>query len=93
MAARQEGHSDGPTNVGRSNRAFLRFILMLAVNLGVLLSVGTLLVFDYQREISEQLQGKRLALRDEAKTLRPAVEELHHHHQMREDLLGLVEKV
>lgn len=83
MADRPERHSDGPNNMERSNRASLRFILMFVVNLGVILSVGSLLVFDYQREINEQLQAKRLALRDEAKTLRPAVEELEHHGEVK----------
>jgi len=79
MIDHEEIHPDDSIESRQPHRASLRLILMLVVNLGVLLSVGSLLVYDYQREIHEQLQGKQLALRDEAKTLRPAVEELQHH--------------
>ena len=57
----------------------MRFRLILAVNaclLGVL-AVG--LVVDYRYQVATQLAEKHTALREEAKTLLPAVRALRHH--------------
>ena len=56
-----------------------RTTLLLAVNLPLIGGFAVLLAMDYQRELFQQYQIKRISLAEEAKTLLPAVLALRHH--------------
>lgn len=51
----------------------IRFQLLVAVNTALALPLFMFLVIDYRREIADRVAEKHLALREEAKTLLPAV--------------------
>ena len=57
----------------------IRFQLLFAVNLPLAVLVAIGLIYDYRNEMTERLDEVRVALEDEAKTLLPAVVQLHHH--------------
>lgn len=57
----------------------IRFQLLLAVNGPIATLVTVFLVYDYQREFASHLDEKRVALKEEAKTLLPAIEAIRHH--------------
>lgn len=51
----------------------VRFRLLAAVNLAIVLLLAVFVTLDYRREIAERVAEKHLALEEEAKTLLPAV--------------------
>jgi len=57
----------------------IRFVLLAAVNLPLAVLITAFLPYEYQREMSERTEEKRIALDEEAKTLLPAIVLLHHH--------------
>ncbi len=76
MTPRWNVANDRDTANRRSSRRSIRSQLLTAVNMPLLALVGIFLVFDYQREMFERVENKRIALEEEAKTLLPAALQL-----------------
>lgn len=67
-----------PAHSGRLTRS-LRFRLIVAVNACLLGGLAVGLMIDYRYQVASLLAEKHAALREEAKTLLPAVRALRHH--------------
>lgn len=57
----------------------IRFRLLATVNAAIALLVGTFLTVDYHQEITRRVAEKHIALKDETKTLLPAVTRMRLH--------------
>jgi sigma-B regulation protein RsbU (phosphoserine phosphatase) len=76
MKPRRNIADDRDAIESRSSGRSIRSVLLVAVNLPLVALVGMFLVYDYQREMIERMENKRIALEEEAKTLLPAALEL-----------------
>ena len=57
----------------------LRFRLLAAVNIAIVILWGAFLTVDHHREITERIAEKHVALQEETKTLLPAVVRIRPH--------------
>lgn len=75
---RTDNALDGLDREKSPTRSIRRQVLT-TVNLPLILVVVVFLGFDYSRDMTERLEEKQIALEEEAKTILPAIEQLHHH--------------
>jgi sigma-B regulation protein RsbU (phosphoserine phosphatase) len=76
MTLSQRIAEDGDASGGHHPRVSIRSLLLLGVNVPLLGLVGILLAYNYQREISERVESKRIALEEEARAILPGAIEL-----------------